>query len=96
MSFHGRRVPRPTLILSLARVMNSRFVGGDDEVGIVPYVVIVGVCECGREFVFGVWCEEDDFQKGLLVLNDQFYSTIIRRHFGDLFIILFVLLYGVM
>ena len=70
MSFHGRRVPRPTLILSLARVMNSRFVGGDDEVGIVPYVVIVGVCECGREFVFGVWCEEEDFQKGLLVLND--------------------------
>lgn len=46
MTFHGRRVPRPVLILSLARDMNSRFVGGEDEVGIVPYVVIVAVCDC--------------------------------------------------
>jgi hypothetical protein len=36
-SFHGRRVPRPALNLSLAREMNSRLVGGgDEEVGIVP------------------------------------------------------------
>lgn len=36
MIFHGRRVPSPVLILSLAREINSRLVGVDDEVGIVP------------------------------------------------------------
>lgn len=35
MVFHGRRVPRPALILCLPRVMYSSF-GGGGEVGIVP------------------------------------------------------------
>lgn len=43
MSFHGRRAPRPDLIRCFAREMNSRFVEGDEEVGIVPYVVMVWI-----------------------------------------------------
>lgn len=33
--FHGRRVPKPALILCLPRAMYSSF-GGGGEVGIVP------------------------------------------------------------
>lgn len=35
MVFHGRRVPKPALILCFPRVMYSSF-GGVGEVGIVP------------------------------------------------------------
>lgn len=66
MSFHGRRAPRPDLIRCFAREMNSRFVEGDEEVGIVPYVVMVWIwldwiC---RNLGFEVWIEEEDEERG--------------------------------
>ncbi|XLS87676.1 hypothetical protein HN51_037842 [Arachis hypogaea] len=42
MSFHRRRVPRPSLIRCLARERNSRFEEGEEEVGMVPVNVLMG------------------------------------------------------